>query len=159
MTKKNSSNIDPMLSASEGSGPGPGPIEPVTEPGAASGDLSPELEVKPSTELLKVTLTSEELLELSKQLARSISEVGRLNDELTSVKSQKKAEIDKISATVNELSAKINSGYDWRKVDCEDIYNFQNNTVSRKRLDTGEIFNERTMSASERQRGLGLEEV
>lgn len=112
------------------------------------------VETVEDVETLKVPLTEAEIATLGRSMGRTLREMAAITDELASVKSSYKARWDKKQAELNEISLKINTGYDYRKVVVEVIRDFRENTVSRKRTDTGEVYEMRPMSLEERQRGL-----
>jgi hypothetical protein len=134
----------------------PGTGDPTLQDLAA--EAVPTLEVITVTETLEAPLSSAKIVELSKELARSLAAIGRLQDQLKSVKSQLGAEIDKEQAIVNEISEKINAGHEWRPVECQLIKDYQANTITVIRLDTNEEVRKRDMTPEERQRGLDLGE-
>ena len=150
-------------------GPGPGGEESTTgvtgakEPGPGAGPATLEevarvmnIESRLMAQKLKVPLTAEEQSNLGKELAVQLATINRLKDELVSIKSHYKSQIDLHTQNVNSLSRVINEGAEWRDVECQEVKNFTDNSVKVIRMDTGELVSERTMTAGERQRGLDL---
>jgi hypothetical protein len=121
-----------------------------------TASFGPEVETIKITQMLPVPLTPAGQWEVTQALARALKKIDQLQDGLKSVKSEYKSQIDKQQEIVNELTTKINSGNDDRMVECELIKDYTHNTVTIRRLDTGEKVSTRTMEAFERQRGLDL---
>ncbi len=142
--------------------------EPWEEPNATSqSNEAPPIEeaaedhiqTKKSRESLKCLLTESEISELGKRGARAGAAIRQKESELQAVKSQFKAEIDKLQAERNECEGKINTGWEFRPVDCKMIKDFRENTLRVVRLDTYETVRERTLTAEERQQLLLPKEV
>ena len=130
------------------------PVE--TEDAPVEAEEAPEdnIQTKKTKESLKCQLSDKEILELGKQSARVGSAIRQKESELQAVKSQFKAELDKLVAERNELETKINAGWEFRTVDCEIIKDFRENTLRVVRLDTFDTVRERTLTAEERQHNL-----
>lgn len=116
----------------------------------------PDVETTIITEILPVPLTDAEYKEIGKQQAQANQEIAQAEDELKSVRSQYKSRIDSAEARRNEYAAIINAGHQQKQVECCQVKDFRENTVTLVRLDTHEIVRTRTMTAGERQRGLFL---
>ena len=124
------------------------------EEGEQPEDELPERVVKNTRETLKVMLTDDEIRELGIQSARLGSLVRQEEADLTAVKSQFKAKIDKLNAERTEVDNRINAGWEMRSIECESVYDYQNHSVTMTRTDTGEIVRSRNMTADEIQRTL-----
>ena len=88
---------------------------------------------------LECVLTDEEKLRYSKELSEAISAKARAEESLKSFQTQKKAEIAKAEATINMLAEKINTGHEFRPVECEIKWDFKKKEKSWVRKDTSEV--------------------
>lgn len=111
-------------------------------------------EITTITEILPVPLTDAEYKEFGILVSRANQEIAQAEDELKSVKSQYKSRIDSAEARRNEYAAIINAGHQRKQVECHLVKDFQENTITLIRLDTGDVVRTRTMTAAEKQRGL-----
>ncbi|CAO0822447.1 conserved hypothetical protein [Desulfarculales bacterium] len=119
--------------------------------------VEPMMEVKETFETLPVKLTDMDYKDFGIKMGQANQDISKAEDELAAVKSQYKSRIDAAVAKRNEYSAIINSGCEYKKVDCHLVKDFQAGTITLIRLDTGEVVRTRTMGMEERQRGLKLE--
>jgi len=133
------------------------PVPGDPEAGSEYGDA----EVTTIKETLKVPLTDADYKEYAiriGQVGTEITQITQAEDGLAAVKSQFKARIDAATAKRNEYSAIINSGCEYKPVECHLIKDYRHNSIGVVRLDTGEVVRERTMTIEERQRGLFVAE-
>lgn len=105
-------------------------------------------------EHLKCVLTETEIKAAGAQLARSYSEITDLEDQKKSSASDFKARIDGSTAQASILARKIQNGYEFRDIECEEVWNWDEKSVDVIRLDTFEVVKSRTMTAGELQQGL-----
>ena len=105
-------------------------------------------------ENLKVFLTVDEIREAGSNLARSFSQISTLEEEKKSAASNYKARIDALSAQAMVYAGLVQNGYDFREVDCEEIFDYDQKLISVVRMDTGETVRSRVMTARELQQGL-----
>lgn len=118
---------------------------------------------------LKTNFTEKEKLTIGEAMANAVRERDRLESELTSIKKQYASDIDKQRAEITSLAERLNTGWEMRRVECEEVRDFNNGSVRVYRKDQGEstfitvdhpsgiqyqIVEERAMSAEERQMGL-----
>ena len=115
-----------------------------------------ELNVKTrnTTESLKCILTDDEIRRYGIAQARANAEIATAEEELQSVKSQYKSRVDAATATRNDMAKRINNGYEFRQVDCQERWNYGSNIITVFRTDTYETVSRRTMSREEMQRKL-----
>ena len=115
-----------------------------------------ELNVKTrnTTESLKCILTDDEKLRYGIAGARATAEITTIEDELQAVKSQYKSRVDAATATRNDMAKRINNGYEFRQVECEERWDYGSNIIIVIRTDTYETVSRRTMSREEMQRKL-----
>ena len=128
--------------------------EPPAEGTEVDAELAGNIERSRTRESLKCKLSDDEVRELGIQSARLGSLIRQEEADLTAVKSQFKARIDKFTAERSETDAKINAGWEFRTVECEVIKDYSNTTIRTVRQDTGELVRERTMTIEERQQSL-----
>ncbi len=102
-------------------------------------------------EYLKCLLTEKEKTELSARIAKAISDKASIEARLKEVTASLKAEIAKCDAEIADAALQINTGSQYKNVDCQIERNYRLGTVTITRLDTGEIIRERPMTAEERQ--------
>ena len=88
---------------------------------------------------VECVLTDEEKLKYSKELSESVSKMQRANDSLKSFSTQIKSEIASCEAKINALADKLNSGREYRSVECQIKYDFDKKEKIWIRSDTAEI--------------------
>lgn len=110
------------------------------------------------TQILPVPITDPEYKEIGLKMGGANQEIIQAENELKSVKSQFKSRIDSAKTRRDEYAAIINAGHQQRQVECLEVKDFFENTITLIRLDTGEVVRTRTMTTAERQRGLDFEE-
>ena len=106
---------------------------------------------------LACKLTDTEKLQYSKSLAAAIAQKRGAEDNMKSHQTQLKAEIAGQEATINLLSEKINSGHEYREVDCVFEYNWKAKVKTLVRLDTGETVREVPIDDAEMQQRLDVD--
>jgi hypothetical protein len=114
-------------------------------------------EKKVTKEYLKCILTEVEIKDAGAQLARRYSEISDLEDAKKSVMSDFKAKIDSATADASGLARKIQNGYEFRNIDCEEIWDYEDKVVEVVRTDTGEAIRTRPMKQEELQENLFVE--
>ncbi len=103
------------------------------------------------TKPLPVKLTDAEVLKYGRDAARAISDKERIESDFDSVKAEYKGNIAEQQAIVSKLSPRIHSGIETREVECEEEKNWNNSTVTLRRLDTDEVIDCRPMREDEKQ--------
>ncbi len=108
---------------------------------------------------LKTHFTDKERLAMAEQFASCHRERVRLEEELGSIKKQYASDIGKQEAEISSLAERLNTGWEMRRVECEEIKNFNNGSVRIYRKDgfdptKGFFVEERPMSSEERQQKL-----
>ena len=88
---------------------------------------------------VECVLTDEEKLKYSKELSENISRKQRSEDSLKSFSTQVKSEIASCDAKINAFADKLNSGREYRSVECLVKYDFDKKEKVWIRSDTGEI--------------------
>jgi hypothetical protein len=115
------------------------------------------IETKDTFETLPVKLTDLDYKDFGIKLGQANQEISHAEDELAAVKKQFQSRIAAAEAKRNEYSAIINSGCEYKKVDCHLVKDYSAASITLVRLDTNEVVRTRTMGVEERQRGLKLE--
>ena len=100
---------------------------------------------------LKCILTDAELLDYARKQAQALSDTKKAEDDLKSFQTAIKNKIAVFEATINDVSEKIRSGYEFRFVDTMVETNYDAGFVRFVRLDTGEIYSQRPLNTEERQ--------
>jgi hypothetical protein len=116
------------------------------------------IEKKDVWRTLKTNFTEKEKLAMAEQISGCIRERNRLEEEFVSVKKQYASDIGKQEAEISSLAERFNTGWEMRRVECVELKDFNNGSVRVYRRDTGDLTEERPMSAEERQQTLPLEE-
>lgn len=106
---------------------------------------------KPFVQSLKVKLTKDELLQAGTELARNLDCPREVEEEKKAFNDSCKAKIAGLEAEATQLQAKVRDKCEYRKVDCVEIHNRKEKTVTKKRLDTKEVLDKRDMNFDERQ--------
>ena len=100
---------------------------------------------------LECILTDAELKDYSKILATSVRERTKLEADLKSYSSHKKAEIETHNGTIALMSEKVASGKEYRDVVCDVVYDWDNKQKTYFRRDTLEICGNDIISERELQ--------
>ena len=100
---------------------------------------------------LECILSDEELKGYSKTLATSVRERTKLEADLKSYSSHKKAEIETHNGTIALMSEKVASGKEYRDVVCDVTYLWDLKIKTYTRRDTGEVFGNDIISEHELQ--------
>ena len=100
---------------------------------------------------LECRLTEPEIKAAGKELAEALNHKTRIENELETFKQQKKAEVAAIDAIIARNTVLVNSEKEFRTVECEQRYDFDNALKTITRLDTGEIVRSEAITNAERQ--------
>jgi hypothetical protein len=145
----------PPIQGPNPKGYAPEPLpEPEPEPGPEPEREDDQVEHKDTWETLPVKLTDLEYKEFGIKMGQANQDISKAEDELAAVKSQYKSRIDAAVAERNRISSIINSGVEYRKVDCRITKDFRAGTITIIRMDSHEVVRTRTMGIEERQRAL-----
>jgi hypothetical protein len=115
-------------------------------------------ERRPTTLHLKVPLTDQQKVDFSGEISQAVEEIGEGENELKFVSTEIKGRIQASQAKLKELANKIRAGYEIKPVDCEQVLDYHNGTMTVIRLDTLEKVSERPLTVAERQPPLPLKE-
>lgn len=123
-----------------------------------SANINDEKETIKVKEFLEYKFTDGEIKEFSQELARCTSEKINIENEKAAVMSQYKAKIDTKAADAERLAGQINTGREYRYIDCEIQMNTpKNGRKTLTRLDTAEIVWEKQMTPEEMQLKLNID--
>lgn len=109
---------------------------------------------KTTKEFVKYEFSQEELKELSGNLALTITDRARLEDEKKAAVTGMNADIESKNSTINALAEKVQNEWEMRYLDCYIEKDYKKKTVSFIRVDNGELVKERSMSPDEFQMSL-----
>lgn len=104
---------------------------------------------------LECRLTDEELKTSAKTLAEALRQRGAEESTLETLKSQFKAKITQLDGQVSEMAGRLNSEKEFRTVECEMTFDYQEGTKTTVRKDTGEEVRKEKITDEERQLHLG----
>lgn len=99
----------------------------------------------------EVVLTEVELKGCSKSLAEALNGLARIESELATFKAQKKSEQTALEATIQRNTLLINTGKEFRMVECEWHYDWRAGKKTGHRVDTGEVVSKDIITPEERQ--------
>lgn len=103
---------------------------------------------------VRYRFSKDELQDMAQEMAEAVSRLDNLEEELQEVRAGFKEKMAKAQKTIKQAAAKIRSGWELRTIECRLEKEFANNTVRIYRQDTGELVEERAMTAQERQQEL-----
>lgn len=104
------------------------------------------------TQNMKCILTDEEVKAASQKMAQIIQESNQLEKDKKSCMAGFKAKLDAANALLVDCSNKVRDGYEYRDVSCKREYDFGDATIRLTRLDTKEVFEERSMEQPEKDK-------
>lgn len=118
--------------------------------------MEEELQTKriPITEFLRYHFTEDEKKELAQSMAQNVIRARDLEEEKKAITSQYASQINEATAKANAAAQKLESGFEMRMIDCENIYDYGEKTVTTIRLDIGEVARERAMTNAELQQDM-----
>jgi hypothetical protein len=110
-----------------------------------------------SEEMQSCRFSGDEMLELGQRLAKATGDKERLESEKSQVVNQFAAQISARDAEIGDISRKISSGYEWRKIECATFFDHPKKGMATVfRLDTGEEITSRRMTYDELQLSMNL---
>ena len=110
------------------------------------------------TRYLEVKFTEDEIIDMRKRISISLTEVSRKKDALQSLNKQLKGEIEILEAEQNLLADKANAGKEMRNVEVTQKTDWKKSRIVVRRIDTGEIVEDRALRPDELQKDL-VEEI
>jgi hypothetical protein len=100
---------------------------------------------------LPVKLSEEELKDRAKDLAKENSDKVQAELQKKDATAQLTATIKSCDTNISRLAKAINTGVEYREVECTWEYDFKKGVKTLKRNDTSEIVKRETITESERQ--------
>lgn len=100
---------------------------------------------------LEVKLTREEVEQRAKELARTIKEHDRIDEERKAAAASAKVTIDQLNTNIRKLSRAVEFGTEFQDVACEWVADQRRMVMNLVRLDTNETVSTRSMTNEERQ--------
>jgi hypothetical protein len=100
---------------------------------------------------VQCVLTDEEKAQCASQLAQAVSDKKQKEGEMETFRSQNKAEVTAAETKINLFAEKVNTGREFRSIECSIEYDFDKKIKTWFRKDTGEIVKDDIISESELQ--------
>jgi len=116
-----------------------------------------ENRIVPTSEFLRYHFNEEEKKDLAQGMAQSVIKARDLEEEKKTITSQFASQINEANTKANSAAQKLESGFEMRMIDCEEIWDYKTKTIVTTRLDTGEEIRERTMDNRECQQDMWKE--
>lgn len=116
------------------------------------------MRVNKETIQLECTLTDAEKLVYGKELSQNLNKIQELDGQLQRFKDGIKSEMTTCETTVNVLSRKIDTGKEFRMIECAITRNWETKTRTWTRTDTGEVVKDDIIPEHEIQEELELNE-
>lgn len=101
------------------------------------------------TKHLKVPLTGAEKTEKHEQLVRTFNDLKRLEANFALLKEQHKANVKARQRDIEQLTEDLGAGFVMRPIACEQTVDLDRNKMVTTRIDTGEVIDERALTADE----------
>jgi len=111
------------------------------------------------TRSLIVVLTRDEVADCAMELARNIAKTNEQEDQKKSVMSAFKDRLDRLSLDTRVLARKVETGRDYREVECFWTFDIERAKATLFRSDTAESVEERKMTDDEMQAALPFKEA
>ncbi len=115
---------------------------------------APRIETRDCSRYLKCILTDEEKHIIASELVQRMEERKRKEDELKSIQSQFKGELSRLDAEIDAKAGLVRDGYQFRDVTVLETKNFDTESFTLTRIDTGEVIEDRRLTPTEMQRNL-----
>lgn len=110
--------------------------------------------VVPTSEFLRYHFNEDEKKDLAQGMAQSVIKARDLEEEKKTITSQFASQINEANAKANSAAQKLESGFEMRMIDCEEIWDYKTKTIATTRSDTHEEVRERTMNNRECQQDM-----
>jgi hypothetical protein len=107
---------------------------------------------------LRCQLAPEEIADRADRAAHKVADIAGKEAELKAVSTHHKGVIETVKAELSLLSKEVRDKSEYRTVECEQQFDFNEGKFREIRLDTGEIIHERKLLESEKQMELSFDE-
>ena len=111
----------------------------------------PRTKTTKEVRILKCLLTQEEILQAGDDLATALDNLKQVQAEKDSVSKTFKAKEAELEANITAKQVLVRNKYDYRKVDCDNILDYETTECYVIRTDTNEEVIRRAMSEDEKQ--------
>ena len=111
----------------------------------------PKTKTTKEIRILKCLLTQEEILQAGDDLATALDNLKQVQAEKDSVSKTFKAKEAELEANITAKQVLVRNKYDYRKVDCDNILDYETTECFIIRTDTNEEIVRRAMSEDEKQ--------
>lgn len=119
---------------------------------------SEKLEIKKVKRTLQCKFTRDEILLLGRELAEKTSLSKQIEADKKQVVKQFDARLAEVDAQISQISNNIQTGYEYRSVDCtETLGEPEESKKTVRRVDLGEVVEVREMTSEEKQRSIDFE--
>jgi hypothetical protein len=108
------------------------------------------------TDRLKCSLSPEDYQRLGMEQSTSLWELDNLKRELAEFQSNIVRKQKTATGRIAQISEAIRNGYEFRDVPVETTSDYTAALVTKKRLDTGEVYEQRPFNSAERQASLPM---
>lgn len=116
------------------------------------------MRVNKETIQLECVLTDAEKLVYGKELSQNLNKIQELDGQLQRFKDEIKSEMTTCETTVNVLSRKIDTGKEFRMIECVIARDWEKKTRTWTRMDTGEVVKDDIIPDFELQEEMELQE-
>lgn len=106
--------------------------------------------------MCKYEFSEQEKKEIASKMAEATTKAQELEIEKKEVAATIKARIETNAKELHEFGKQYRDGYEWRSIECRREYDDIEGVVRTYRKDTGEVVEERAMTASERQQEINV---
>ncbi len=106
---------------------------------------------------LACVLTEEERASLGRLAAHEVKAYGEIEEQKKQALADFGARLKAARKTIDELSEKVDTGVEWRMVECHRITDRYLGRVRVVRTDTGQVIEDRSLTHGESQMDFGME--
>lgn len=118
-----------------------------------------ETETREVTRALEINLQPHEFAQLGKEAADIAADINSTEDEFKKIKTEWSGRLSEKRNHLDETLESIRHGKKTEQVECVLELNYQANSVTTRRKDTGEMVEERAMTFEERQKTMEFKEA
>ena len=112
--------------------------------------------VETTTRSLSCKLTDDELRAIGRNMAHEVELAQAAENNKKSVQAQFKATIEAHMANISLASKKINTGVEYREIECDIVFDYDLGIRYLQRRDTGETVESRLLTKEEKQRSFSF---
>ncbi len=127
---------------------------PLPEEGLPPEPALPRVKHERFTQTLRCQLTPDEIADRADQAAHALARRDEKERDAKAAADQFKAEIKTLEASMRQLSNEVRDRATYRTTECERVFDYETGWLRNYRDDTGELVDERRLTAAEMQREL-----